>query len=178
MNASDEGSVPSNAPARPENSRTPSKPKPTSASVEQLLAHYHAQLPAYLEAIARDPSPTAVAMQPIDSASSISKDELVELIRKQNFRLGRFVRPRAHALLQQVVGTNEDGRTYGHSYDEILAILAAEFPEGSTSAAALRWYVVHMWSDADDEGLPRPTMPQVRPRSNKKKKSHVSNAAA
>lgn len=169
MNASDDRSVPSNSPATLENSRTPSKPKPPQATAEQLLAHYNAQLPAYLAAVADKPSPTAPAMEPIASVDEVTKDELIELIRKQNYRLKRFVRPRAHALLQEVVGTNAEGRTYGHSYDDILRILAAEFPEGSTSAAALRWYVVHMWADADDEGLPRPAMPQVRPRSNKKK---------
>ena len=114
-------------------------------------------------------------MQPIEDVGSVTKEEVIELIRKQNHRLKRHIRPRAEALLQEVVKTNEDNRTVGYSYAEILDILAVEFPEASTSAACLRWYVVHLWSEADEEGLPRPKMPQIRPRSVSKKA--LKNAA-
>jgi predicted Zn-dependent protease len=162
-----------NLPASIEDRRSPSKPIPTSATIEQLVAHYNSQLPDYnkaLEAFLATATSTQAssqdrALQPIDDLASVIKDDVIELIRKQNHRLKRHIRPRAEALLQQVVSTNEDGRTVGYSYADVLDILAQEFPECSTSAAALRWYVVHLWSEADDEGRPRPKMPQLRPRS-------------
>lgn len=169
----------SNLPAVQGDRRSPSKPVPTSATVEQLLEHYHSQLPAYNEALAAYLTTVTAsmaasmaqekAMQPIEDPSSVTKEQVIELIRKQNHRLKRHIRPRAEALLQEVVSTNEEGRTVGYSYADVLDILAREFPECSTSAAALRWYVVHLWSEADEEGLPRPKMPQIRPRSISKK---------
>lgn len=168
-------SVPDNSPT----TKTPAKPKPTSASLEQLVAHYNKQLPDYIGALEKvDPSlaAEATARGPLFPETT-SKDEVIELIRKQNFRLKRFIRARSHELLKDVVGKNAEGRTVGRSYQEILDILAGEFPEGSTSAAALRWYVVHMWSEADDEGIARPVMPQIRPRSTKKKAPEAEVAA-
>lgn len=163
-----------NLPAILDERRSPSKPVPTSATLEALVSHYNSQLPAYNEALeaylatlnaGAAAAQSDRAFQPITDLSSTDKPAVIEMIRKQNHRLKRHIRPRAEALLQQVVSTNEDGRTVGYSYADVLDILAQEFPECSTSAAALRWYVVHLWSEADDEGRPRPKMPQLRPRS-------------
>jgi hypothetical protein len=152
--------------------KTPSKPKETKAPLGLLIEHYNRQLPAYQAVVAdlNRPDLNDLVMEPIDPANpSVSKFEVIELIRKQNFRLKRFIRHRSIELLQEVVSTTPEGRTVGRSYTDILDILANEFPEGSTTAAALRWYVVHLWSEADDEGLPRPKMPQIRPRSVKQR---------
>lgn len=177
---SDEGtSVPSNLPAVSA-TRTPSKPTQTSVPLEALVQHYNAQLPAYQEALKTvSPLATATEMKPIELGEGrppVTKEEVIELIRKQNFRLKRFIRARSIELLQQVVRVNEDNRTVGYPYDEILNLLAVEFPESSTSAACLRWYVVHLWSEADEEGLERPKMPQFRPRSKSKSKKSASGA--
>lgn len=176
MNAEANATVPDNTPAR----RTPSAPKPTPVSLEELVDHHNRQLPAFLAALAERglDAPAAPEGLPIVrteggewSVPDLTKGMVVDLIRKQNYRLGRFVRYRAIALLQEVVSTDADGRTVGRSYDDVLSVLRQEFPEGSTSAAALRWYVVHLWSEADDQGLPRPKMPQTRPRSLKARRS-------
>lgn len=171
MNEQTNALVPSNSPA---DKRTPSKPVQTKATLELLVDHYHSQLDAYnAAALAAPASAAAVQMERFDADNLPTKEAVIELIRKQNFRLGRFIRHRSIELLQEVVTTNEDNRTVGYSYADILDILAVEFPEGSTSAACLRWYVVHLWSEADEEGLPRPKMPQLRPRSVKRKPAAV-----
>lgn len=161
MNDTNGTSVPELSPI---SSRTPSKPKPTTATFEQLVGHYNSQLPAY-QALGVEPAMVALTPAQEDLPS---KEDVIELIRKQNYRLKRFIRARSIELLQEVVD-KKDGRTVGRSYADILDILAVEFPEASTSAACLRWYVVHLWSEADEEGLPRPVMPQFRPRSTRKK---------
>lgn len=169
MNAQPNALAPSNSPA--DNRRTPSKPVQTAVPLEDLLAHYHSQLDAYnAAALVAPASAAAVQMSRFDDDENLpTKEAVIELIRKQNYRLGRFIRHRSIELLQSIVKTNEEGRTVGYSYAEILDLLAVEFPEASTSAACLRWYVVHLWSEADEEGLPRPKMPQLRPRSVKRK---------
>lgn len=178
--------------------KIPSKPKPTVATTAQLVDHYTRQLPAYQAAVQALPADkrrgeldlsrlaynelndTAVVMTlqetGPEAGEEITREELVELIRRQNHRLGRHIKARSHELLLEKIRDDEgnlvlaDGRyTVGHTYQAILEILATEFPEASTSVACLRWYVVHMRSDARDEGSPWPDLPQKRPRSSSKK---------
>ena len=174
MNANNDALVPAISSA--EDRRTPSKPVPTPVPLEDLIAHYNSQLPDYLAAVGDTEVDPLLRSPIVVGDPSVTKPQVIDLIRKQNFRLKRFIRRRSIELLMTVVGTNEEGRTYGHSYADILDILRVEFPEGSTSAAALRWYVVHLWSEADEEGLPRPIMPQIRPRSVKKKPDAAQDA--
>lgn len=165
--------------------KKPSKPVPTSAPTELLLNHYNSQVPAYNAAILameeKKRPETGLQEEMVVSDADIEeglvdRDELIELIRRQNHRLGRHIKARSHELLLEHV-TDEAGNkvlkdgkyTTGHTYQHILDVLAVEFPESSTSVACLRWYVVHMRSDADDEGLPWPDLPQWRPRSTAKK---------
>lgn len=172
--------------------KTPSKPQPTSASTPDLLAHYNSQVPAYNAAILameekkRPETGLQAELFPAADGSGevgtkgaterYTREELIELIRRQNHRLERHIKARSHELLLEHVrdpATGEkvlkDGRyTVGHTYQHILDVLAAEFPEASTSVACLRWYVVHMRSDATDQGIDWPDLPQVRPRSSKK----------
>ncbi len=176
MNSSANELAPINLPAVVKSS--PSKPVQTKSTLELLVEHYHSQLTAYNEAAAKAPaSAAAEPMTPFHDVENMpTKEQVIDLIRKQNFRLGRFIKRRSIELLQSIVRTNEDKRTVGYSYAEILELLAVEFPEASTSAACLRWYVVHLWSEADEEGLPRPTMPQLRPRSVKRKQAVADDA--
>lgn len=156
-------------------SKTPKKPKITTASKEQLIEHYHSQLDAYNKKVQEMLDEAAEAegmrlsirgpMTRIEDPDAVTKEQLVELIRRQNHRLGRTVKRRSMDLLQYIDGKNEVHRTVGLPYDEILRILSIEFPEASTSAACLRWYVVNAWTTADELGVARPKMPQIRPRS-------------
>ena len=161
----------------------PKKPEPTSASLETLVAHYNSQVPAYNEAVeklaaglAKVPD-TLVAMDLLPETfghndPAASKLEVIERIRRQNRRLGRTDRRRALELLEMRIKgpdgrpmTDEDGRSIGLKYKEVLEIIQQEFPEASTSVACLRWYVVHLRMDANDLGLPWPDLPQIRPRA-------------
>lgn len=159
--------------------RTPSKPKPTDATTRSLMDHYHSQLEDYNAALVEhmgDKSEGLLMERFPDDypEDAVIRDVLIERIRRQNHRLGRNIKGRAHELLLQKTVTDDglpvlkDGRTVGLTYAEILKLLAVEFPEASTSAACLRWYVVHMRTDASDEGLPWPALPQIRPRSSVK----------
>lgn len=167
--------------------KTPSKPTPTAAPTDRLLAHYNSQVDAYNAAIlAMDEKkrpetgrqqkflPEAdLVGSTLEAQWSISRDELIELIRRQNHRLGRHIKARSHELLFEKVDDPETGQpllkegkwTVGHTYQHILDVLAAEFPEASTTVACLRWYVVHIRDDATREGSGWPPLPQVRPRS-------------
>jgi hypothetical protein len=161
--------------------KKPNKPVPTTASTEALLVHYNSQVEAYNAAIlAMDEKkrPETGLQHRLTALTTpyITREELIELIRRQNHRLGRHIKARSHELLLEHVKDEagqkvlKDGKyTTGHTYQHILDVLAVEFPEASTSVACLRWYVVHMRSDADDEGLAWPDLPQWRPRSPAKK---------
>lgn len=170
--------------------KTPAKPQPTAASDETLLRHYNSQVDAYnavIDAMEEKKRPETGRQQkylPVEDAANglqaewgITRDELIELIKRQNYRLGRHVKARSHELLLEHV-KNADGSpvlkdgkySVGHTYEYILNKIAEEFPEGGTSVACLRWYVVHMRSEADEQGLPWPPLPQVRPRSPSKKR--------
>jgi hypothetical protein len=116
--------------------------------------------------------------------SIITRHDLILLIRRQNHRLKRHIKARSHELLfekvreateAEVEGMErveqaplllKDGKyTVGHPYSHILDVLAEEFPEASTTVACLRWYVVHIRGNANDEGLSWSDLPQYRPRS-------------
>lgn len=155
----------------------PKKPEPTSASLETLVGHYNSQLPAYNEAVEQlakgltKVPDTLVPMAEL-TVDTATKEQVIELIRRQNRRLGRTVRRRALELLEMRIKgpdgrpmTDEDGRSIGLKYNEVLGIIQDEFPEASTSVACLRWYVVHLRMDANDLGLPWPDLPQIRPRA-------------
>lgn len=180
-----------------EDSKSPKKPEITSATVADLALHYNGQVDAYNAAMdlhVQTLTASAVAalgdyrMKPITEADLASVDaqgveldfklDLIELIRKQNHRLGRTIKARSIELLMSRAKAEDgsdvkdrDGRSIGLSYSDILAQLAVEFPESSTSPACLRWYVVHLRADATAEGLPWPDLPQVRPRSGAKRKA-------
>ena len=161
----------------------PKKPEITSASLETLVTHYNSQVPAYNEAVAKlaeglSKVPDTLAPMEVLTETfghndpQASKLEVIELIRRQNRRLGRTVRRRALELLEMRIKgpdgrpmTDEDGRSIGLKYKEVLGIIHEEFPEASTSVACLRWYVVHLRMDANDLGLPWPDLPQIRPRA-------------
>lgn len=155
----------------------PKKPEPTSASIETLVGHYNSQVPAYnqaVEQLAQGLAKVPEALAPMTELSpdTATKEQVIELIRRQNRRLGRTVRRRALELLEMRIKgpdgrpmTDEDGRSIGLKYKEVLEIIQQEFPEASTSVACLRWYVVHLRMDANDLGLPWPDLPQIRPRA-------------
>ena len=163
-------------------SKTPAKPALTNATVEVLLAHYNSQVADYNKVIALRPPRSMVHLDPMlvltveqlgnDEIPGLGRLELVNLICRQNRKLGKTIRRRALALLEERIKgpdglpmKNEDGRTVGLKYKEVLHIIKTEFPEASTSVACLRWYIVHLKIDANDQGLPWPDLPQLRPRS-------------
>lgn len=165
-----------------EEKKSPGKPAETTASTQQLLDHYNKQCPEYnalvREKFQEDPDKIdGLLLEEIPTVELVvSRENLIERIKRQNLRLGRTVRERSHQLLLEKTRDgdgqfilNKDGYTTGLTYQRILEILAEEFPEGGTSVACLRWYNVHMKGDAADEGLPFPDLPQYRPRSSAKK---------
>lgn len=171
--------------------KTPSKPKPTAATTQRLVDHYNAQVPAYNEAVLAMPEkkrPETGLQETVQYDEGVDRHSLILLIRRQNHRLKRHIKARALELLyEKVRETTEqtadlersdkeaplvlkDGKyTVGHTYQAILDVLRDEFPEGSTSVACLRWYVVHEREEAIDQGLPWPDLPHFRPRSSDKK---------
>lgn len=164
--------------------KAPGKPAETTATTQQLLDHYNSQVPEYnakvREKFGDDPEKVALLEQEeIPFVELVaSREHLIERIRRQNLRLDRTIVQRSHELLKVKVLDDggeqvlKDGRyTTGLTYQQILGVLATEFPEASTSVACLRWYNVHMKGDAADEGLPYPDLPQYRPRSSQKRKA-------
>lgn len=164
--------------------KLPGKPIETSATIEQLVAHFNAQCPAYNAVIKAKFAEDEARLEELTMTEMAledhpPKDKIIELIRRQNLRLGRTIKERSHQLLLEKVINPETGElvlrdnqyTVGLTYQRILEILGYEFPEASTSVACLRWYSVHMKGDAADEGLPFPDLPQYRPRSSAKKRS-------
>lgn len=157
--------------------KTPGRPTPTQATTEELLAHHNSQVPAYNDAVrARFDDANKVAMLLMDEIPCVellvSREVLIERIRRQNLRLGRSIKQSSQDLL--MVKTLDDGSapilkdgrySVGLTYQYILRMLEVQFPEASTTVACLRWYSVHLKCDAADEGLPYPNLPQYRPRS-------------
>ena len=161
----------------------PKKPEPTSASLETLVAHYNSQVPAYNAAVEQLKATLAKVPDTLTTMELLpetfghndpeaAKQDVIERIRRQNRRLGRTVRRRALELLEMRIKgpdglpmVDEDGRSIGLKYKEVLEIILKEFPEASTSIACLRWYVVHLRMEANDLGLPWPDLPQIRQRA-------------
>lgn len=180
--------------------KTPSKPKPPKASDKTLLEHYNSRVADYNAKVNElpDKKKPATGLQfefktmkhvqdnvldkdnePVKASPEQARKFIIKLIRRQNFRLGRHIKARAIELLLQH-RVDKDGNqikyndkySSGQAYQEVLEILWKEFPEASTSAACLRWYVVHMREEANDEGAAWPDLPAHRPRSISKKKSN------
>lgn len=162
--------------------KTPKKPDITSAPMSVLIDHYHSRLDAYNAATtafcqARKLDPTPRLMGRVDE--TISREELVKITRRMHVRLGDTIRDRAiQLLLEKKLDDNgdvvlHDGRLVGRSYNEILDILAAEHPYGSTSAACLRWYIVQVQEDCDDDGELIYEFPEYRPRSAPKRRDDL-----
>lgn len=63
---------------------------------------------------------------------------------KEKKEKGPVIRVVAEQLLLEVVTHDEDKRPYGHSYEEILNRIRAQFEGAKTTVACLRWYAVHM----------------------------------
>lgn len=63
---------------------------------------------------------------------------------KEKKEKGPVIRVVAEQLLLEVVTHDEDKRPYGHSYEEILNRICAQFEGAKTTVACLRWYAVHM----------------------------------
>ena len=74
-------------------------------------------------------------------------------------------------LLCEVVRTNDEGRTVGLAYEDVLAQVLAEFPGAKTSLNCLRWYAGKIRSQYS--GFQKYTLPQVRER---KKVDHSGSA--
>ena len=160
--------------------KTPKKPEMTKAPMSVLVSHHNDRLSAYNEATVafcteRKLDPAERLREPADE--TIDRGELVKAIRKMHVRLGDTIRDRSIELLlvkvlddKGDVVTDEDGRLVGLSYQEILDVLAGEHPYASTSAACLRWYIVQVSDEVDEEGEAMYEFPEYRPRSKPKKK--------
>lgn len=83
---------------------------------------------------------------------------------KEKKEKGPVIRVVAEALLLEVVTHDEDKRPYGHSYDEILNRIHAQFEGAKTTVACLRWYAVHM----RERGEKVPNRPRATPTTVKK----------
>lgn len=83
---------------------------------------------------------------------------------KEKKEKGPVIRVVAEALLLEVVTHDEDKRPYGHSYDEILNRIHAQFEGAKTTVACLRWYAVHM----RERGEKVPNRPRATPTTAKK----------
>lgn len=162
--------------------KTPKKPDITSAPMAVLVEHFNSRLDAYNAATtafcqARKIDPTPRLMAPVDE--SISRELLVKMSRRLHVRLGDTIRDRAiQLLLEKKLDENghalfKDGQTVGHSYDEILEIINHEHPYGSTSAACLRWYIVQVQEDCDDDGELLYEFPEWRARSAPKRRDDL-----
>lgn len=153
--------------------KTPKKPEQTKSTIDLLILHYHTQGAKVIELRGDGFYEYEYNIEEIKTFKT--KSWLINEIRRQNRMLGRSIKRRAHELLiDKSRDTNGnfrsfDGRSVGLMYNEIIDILNTEFPEASTSVACLRWYVVHMRQEANEQGLPWPELPQIRPRARIKK---------
>lgn len=167
--------------------KTPKKPEMTKAPIEVLISHYHHRLDAYNKATIafcaeRKMDASERTMEAItDAPDQVDRTELVKAIRKMHVRLGDTIRDRAIELLlvkgldeNGDVVTDDDGRLVGMSYQEILDVLAEEHPYASTSAACLRWYIVQVSDEVDEDGEPLYEFPEYRPRSKPRKAKEVA----
>lgn len=86
---------------------------------------------------------------------------------KEKKEKGPVIRVVAEQLLLEVVTHDEDKRPYGHSYDEILNRIHAQFEGAKTTVACLRWYAVHM----RERGEKVPNRPRATPTATTKKEA-------
>lgn len=84
---------------------------------------------------------------------------------KEKKEKGPVIRVVAEQLLLEVVTHDEDKRPYGHSYEEILNRIRAQFEGAKTTVACLRWYAVHM----RERGEKVPNRPRATPTATAKK---------
>jgi DNA-binding protein HU-beta len=77
----------------------------------------------------------------LDFQATVAAFELSDEEKKEK---GPVIRVVAEQLLLEVVTHDEDKRPYGHSYEEILNRIRAQFEGAKTTVACLRWYAVHM----------------------------------
>lgn len=86
---------------------------------------------------------------------------------KEKKEKGPVIRVVAEQLLLEVVTHDEDKRPYGHSYEEILNRIRAQFEGAKTTVACLRWYAVHM----RERGEKVPNRPRATPTATTKKEA-------
>ena len=86
---------------------------------------------------------------------------------KEKKEKGPVIRVVAEQLLLEVVTHDEDKRPYGHSYEEILNRIRAQFEGAKTTVACLRWYAVHM----RERGEKVPNRPRSTPTATTKKEA-------
>ena len=86
---------------------------------------------------------------------------------KEKKEKGPVIRVVAELLLLEVVTHDEDKRPYGHSYEEILNRIRAQFEGAKTTVACLRWYAVHM----RERGEKVPNRPRATPTATTKKEA-------
>lgn len=86
---------------------------------------------------------------------------------KEKKEKGPVIRVVAEQLLLEVVTHDEDKRPYGHSYEEILNRIRAQFEGAKTTVACLRWYAVHM----RERGEKVPNRPRATPTATAKKEA-------
>lgn len=86
---------------------------------------------------------------------------------KEKKEKGPVIRIVAEQLLLEVVTHDEDKRPYGHSYEEILNRIHAQFKGAKTTVACLRWYAVRM----RERGEKVPNRPRATPTAPAKKEA-------
>jgi hypothetical protein len=82
------------------------------------------------------------------------------------------IRDTSLALLCHIVETNEDDRSVGLPYKEIVEIIHELHDNSKTSIECLRWYAVKI--RAEEEGYEGIRLPQIRPRNSKAKEDEES----
>lgn len=96
----------------------------------------------------------------LEPAATVKPDD--KPAEKPKAKSGRIIRVACEELLMKV-DFEQGGKEYGLSYEDILAAIKAEFPNGKTSLACLRWYAVQLRER--NEKVPN------RPRAPKKDKA-------
>lgn len=86
---------------------------------------------------------------------------------KEKKEKGPVIRVVAELLLLEVMTHDEGKRPYGHSYEEILNRIRAQFEGAKTTVACLRWYAVHM----RERGEKVPNRPRATPTATTKKEA-------
>lgn len=124
----------------------------------KLLAQIDALLEAQAEKKKAEEQSTARAEEPKADEPKATKEKKEK---------GPVIRVVAELLLLEVVTHDEDKRPYGHSYEEILNRIRAQFEGAKTTVACLRWYAVHM----RERGEKVPNRPRATPTATTKKEA-------